>query len=247
MAIDDERLMAYADGELSAADAAEVERAMASDEAVAARVAIFADSRKAVKRAYGAPPPVSDALTARIKAMAATDAALRGTAVEGNVVALAPRRRSVPFWQLPVAASVALAVGVLGGWMGKPGQTPDGALGIAGLGDLGLVEAMATVPSGERVEIGNDAVFAAIATFRDGEGRLCREFEHDRGTASSVVAVACHDDGAWQVLFAVAAAGGDEGYAPASSLETLDAWLVATEAGAPLSDADEAAALSALR
>jgi hypothetical protein len=46
----------------------------------------------------------------------------------------------------------------------------------------------------------------------------------------------------------VAAAASDaSGYAPASSLEALDAWMIATEAGPPLSDAEEAAALDYLR
>jgi hypothetical protein len=249
MAIDDEKLMAYADGELTAAQAAEVERAMAEDEELAGKVAMFADSRSAVKRALGAPPPVPDALAAKIRSMADTDARLRGgNVVEGNVVSLASRRRSVPFWQLPIAASVALAVGFLGGWIGGSDPGQNGGFGIAELSDPALIDALQTVRSGERIDLGGGAEFAAIATFRDGDGALCREFEHDSAGGRTVIGVACREAADWTVEFAVAAASTDaEGYAPASSIDALDAWLSATEAGAPLPEAAEEAALRDLR
>ena len=77
MGISDELLMAYADGELTAAQAAEVERAMALDEALAERAALFADSRAAAKRAFAPAPAVSADLEGRIRAMAAADAERR--------------------------------------------------------------------------------------------------------------------------------------------------------------------------
>ncbi|MFN5998655.1 MAG: zf-HC2 domain-containing protein [Paracoccaceae bacterium] len=249
MAIDDERLMAYADGALSPDEAAEVEQAIAADEALAAKAAAFADSRTMVKRALGAAPPVSDKLAATIRAMAEADAAKRQAPTgSAQVIDLASRRRTVPFWQLPIAASVALAVGVFGGWIGKPPADEIGGIAVAVVDETALVEALAAVKSGERTEIGNGVAFTAIASFRDGDGQLCREFEQDRAGGDTVVAVACRAEEAWSVRFAVAApASDDTGYAPASSLDTLDAWLSAIEAGAPLSDAEEADALADLR
>ena len=249
MAIDDERLMAYADGALSPDDAAEVEQAIARDEGLAARVAAFADSRTLAKRALGAPPPVPDSLTATIRAMAEADLTRRqGAERSAQVIDLASRRRTVPFWQLPIAASVALAVGVLGGWIGKPESGGTGEISVAVIDEAALVEALGIVKSGERREIGVGTGFTAIASFRDGAGQLCREFEQDRSGVDTVVAVACRADDAWTVRFAVAsAATEDAGYIPASSLDTLDAWLSAIEAGAPLSDDEEAAALSGLQ
>jgi hypothetical protein len=249
MAIDDERLMAYADGVLSPDEAAEVERAIAVDEALAAKVAAFADSRTMVRRALGAAPPVSDKLAATIRAMAEADATRReGPAGLAQVIDLASRRRTVPFWQLPIAASVALAVGVFGGWVGKPATHDTDSIAGAAITEGALVEALAAVKSGERTDIGNDTTFTAIASFRDGNGQFCREFEHDRVEGDTVVAVACRNDKAWSVRFAVASAATDDtGYVPASSLDTLDAWLSATEAGAPMSEDEEAAALAALR
>ena len=249
MAIDDERLMAYADGMLPPDEAAEVERAIAEDEGLAAKVAVFADSRAMVKRALGSAAPVSDKLAASIRAMAEADAAKRqAPAGSAQVIDLASRRRTVPFWQLPLAASVALAVGVFGGWLGKPDAGGTGGLAVAMVDEPALVEALAGVKSGETREIGAGVGFTAIASFRDGAGQLCREFEQDRAGGDTVVAVACRADEAWSVRFAVAAAAGDDtGYAPASSLDTLDAWLSAIEASAPLSEDEEAEALADLR
>ncbi|MGL4235383.1 zf-HC2 domain-containing protein [Tabrizicola sp.] len=248
MGITDEMLMAYADGELSAAEAAEVERAMAADEALAARVALFADSKAAVRRAFAAPQPVSASLEARIRAMAETDAAQRQSQVpQSNVIDLAARRRVVPFWQMPAAAAVALVIGAGSMWLVTQDGRGAGGLEVAGLSDPAIIDALGKVPSGERVALGEGTEFAAIATFQGGEGELCREFEHDRAGGATVVAVACHADQRWDVRFAIAAAAADaEGYAPASSLDTLDAYLSATDAGAPLSAEDEAAALGAL-
>jgi anti-sigma factor RsiW len=247
MTIDDETLMAYADGQLAADDAAMVERAMAEDEAIAERVAMFAESRFAVRSALGAAPPVPDALTARIRAMADADARQRESASPANVVSLATRRRTVPFWQLPIAASVALGVGFLGGWIGAPGNQADSGLSIASLDDPAVVSVLETEKAGARTQIGSGAEVAVIASFLGSDGSLCREFEHD-AAGRTIVAVACHRDDAWAIEFAVAAAASDaSGYAPASSLDALDAWMGATEAGPPLSDAEEAAALDALR
>ena len=248
MAINDERLMAYADGMLPPDEAAEVERAMAKDEDLAAKVAVFADSRAMVKRALGPAAPVPDKLAATIRAMAEADAAKRqAPAGSAQVIDLASRRRTVPFWQLPLAASVALAVGVFGGWLGKP-ESGAGGLAVAMVDEPALIEALAGVKSGESREIGEGVGFTAIASFRGGTGELCREFEQDQTGGDTVVAVACRGDEAWSVRFAVAAAANDDtGYAPASSLDTLDAWLSAIEAGAPLSEDEEAEALADLR
>jgi anti-sigma factor RsiW len=248
MTIDDETLMAYADGQLAPEKAATVEKAMAEDEAIAKRVAMFTQSRMSVREAFGQAPPVPDALTARIRAMAEADARQRaGEGAPTNVVSLSARRRTVPFWQLPIAASIALAVGFLGGWNGAPREQADGGFSIASLDDPEVVSALGTERSGARTQLGSGAEIAVIASFLGTDGSLCREFEHDSG-GRTVVAVACHRDEAWTLEFAVAAAASDaSGYAPASSLDALDAWMSATEAGPPLSDAEEAAALDDLR
>ncbi|OYX25102.1 MAG: hypothetical protein B7Z10_07355 [Rhodobacterales bacterium 32-66-7] len=86
-----------------------------------------------------------------------------------------------------------------------------------------------------------------MSSFRDAADRLCREIEQRVADGTGVVAVVCREDAGWKVRLVVATGATDEGsYAPASSNETLDAYLSATEAGAPLSRTDEAQALQDL-
>jgi hypothetical protein len=245
MPITDEMLMAYADGELDTADMAEVERALAADESLAERVAIFADTRRAVKTAYtAAPAPVPAELVAKVRAMAAASQAAPATP---QVIDLASRRKTTPVWSTAIAASIALVIGLAGGWYaGQGGRTTEG-LQLTALADPGIAGALAEVPSGERLDLASGNAFAAIATYRTADGELCREFEYDRSTGGTYVAVACNRSGSWDLRFAVAGAADDGGYAPASSLDTLDAYLDATGAGQPMTTQDEAAALSELR
>ncbi len=247
MGITDEMLMAYADGELSATDVIAVERALAEDELLATRLSLFIESRVAVKRAYNVAPAVPTDLEARVSAVAEADAAARKAAAQiSNVVECTSRPRLVPFWQLPAAASIALAIGASSGWLASPRSDDASGLQVSDLSDPAIVMALNEVPSGERKVLEGGAEFAAIATFHGGEDQLCREFEHDRADGKTVLAVACRVDNLWDVRFALAVTGSDSGgYAPASSLETLDTYLSATGAGAPLSIKDEVKALRA--
>jgi hypothetical protein len=103
------------------------------------------------------------------------------------------------------------------------------------------------VPAGQEIALAAGGRFRAIATFRDDNGDLCREFELDSADRSTVVSVACNTAGEWRVSFAVTAPGDAGGYAPASSTEALDAYLRAIEAGEPLTSEEEAEALSETR
>jgi anti-sigma factor RsiW len=242
MTYSDETLMAHADGELSPDTAARLAADIARDPALAARVAAFAASRQAVADAFPL-DPVPDALTARIRALAAASRAPEAAPPPSNVVSLADRRR-VPLWQLPAAAAVALTLGLSVALLRGPSPADD-APTLALFDARGLSDALGTVPSGDRVTL-PDGSFSVIASFDSGEGELCREFEFDGTDGRSVVSVACRTDSAWEVRFAVATATADDGYAPASSLDALDAWLTASDASAPLDPAAEQAALAAL-
>jgi hypothetical protein len=237
MAMDDEMLMAFADSELDGEAAAVVAAAVAADPALAARLAAFRHSRAAVAAAFGALPkaPVPDPIADRIRALAAEAAA------PSNVVAL-PQRRTIPIWQLPIAASIALVAGLTAGHLLLPAPGTTTAL----LDDPEVASALTKLPSGARMVLDNGAQVALIATFENGDRVICREFEFDQPDGVTTVAVACRTEAAeaaWDLRLAIAADAGAEGYAPASSLEALDAWLVATGAGAPLSAEEEAAAL----
>jgi hypothetical protein len=56
--------------------------------------------------------------------------------------------------------------------------------------------------------------------------------------------VACRQAEEWRVAIAIDAPAGTDGYAPASSLAALDAFLGAIEASAPMTLDEEAAALA---
>ncbi|MDH2325832.1 hypothetical protein QCN27_03015 [Cereibacter sp. SYSU M97828] len=147
MDITDETLMAFADGELAEPEASELAQRIAADPDLAARVAMFRQTRDMFAKMPA--DPVPDALADRIRAMAEPPAL-------SNVV---PMRRRVPLWQLPAAAAVALAVGLGAGLS----LVPSGGTDLAVLDSL---------PSGEA----RDGV-TAVATFRIASGDLCREFE----------------------------------------------------------------------
>lgn len=251
----DEELMAYADGELPEERATALDMALATQVELADRLAVFIDTKSVAQEAW-APDlndPVPEHLVQRVRDLAAADRQARN-ASDQTVVAFPPPPRpqtqaQTPVWKLSLAASLALAVGLGAGFMLSP-QIGDGFGGIeiAALTDARIIAALDTVPSGEDAVLDNGARIAPIATFFDGTQTLCREFEFDRADGMTIVSVACQRGGQWDVQMAVAAAAAtDTGYAPASSLDTLDAYLTANNAGPPLDPDAEAAALTALR
>jgi anti-sigma factor RsiW len=251
----DEILMAFIDGELDEATAAEIQEALGSESELAARVALFARTRAQARRAL-APmleEPVPSALSAAVRRMVedARDADSAEPA-SAPVVSLADRRRQAqaPWWSLPVAASLAAIVAGVAGYSLSTDTSEEGSahLDVAGLTGPGLANALAEVKSGEEVTLAEgEARLRTIATFRDDSGALCREFEVDSADTSTVVSVACRQNAQWLVNFAVVAPGAEGGYAPASSMEALDAYLATIGAGQPLSPEEEAAALQELQ
>ncbi|TKT74809.1 anti-sigma factor [Aquamicrobium sp. LC103] len=253
----DEILMRFADGELDPDTAAQVERAMESDDELVTRVAMFMETRAAAKDAL-APlleEPVPDHLTAAVERMVAEKKAAEGPRepsepADASVVPF-PRRAANDGnrarWIVPIAASLLAALG--GYWLGADGASaPVGNTDLVAVSDPGLVEALRTVAAGdERQLAGSNQRFRAIATFRDNAQTLCREFELDSAQSSTVISVACFADPGWRVTFAVVAPADSGGYAPASSTEALDAYLQAIDAAPPMTVEEETQALSSLR
>jgi hypothetical protein len=245
---EDEILMAFADGQLDAETARRVAATIAVDASVSARVEMFRATRNALREAEARRPlePVSDALMQHVQ----TSLAPHRVDVDGtNVVSFGPRGGRPAFRRpMAIAASVALVVGVVGGFIasGMIGLDCGDRLGIAALDNPQIAAALATVRSGERQQISGGEI-AVITSFRNGVGEFCREFEIDSSGGNTLLSVACHIGRSWDVRLAVVDAGSDDtGYAPASSLETLDAYLTATEAGAPMPPDIEAESLAVL-
>lgn len=252
---DDETLMAFADGELDAQTSAAVEEAMRDDDQLVARVSLFMETRKLSAEAMAPLLDVSvpDELTKSVTEMLDTPA--ESATPRDNVVSFTAgptqqRQPVVSHWMTALAASVALvAGGVIGFAVGTlPGGDTQSAIQVAQFGQPDLPNALETTVSGAEIQLpASGDRFRAIASFHDQDKTLCREFELDQSDGATFVSVACKTDTGWKVNFSVAAASqSDSGYAPASSLESLDAYLTAIGAGTPLDEADEASALKGL-
>lgn len=242
--IPDEVLMAYADGELPADEAATLEARLSEDADLAARVRVFSASAAALQGLKHAdtsaamPAGLEQALRARV-ASAAADAPAMVAAdpvPAGNVVAF-PQRR-VPLWTGALAATVALAVGLGAGLLAGKGTGPNGNADP-------VFAALDSLPSGAATTLADGTELRMVASFNSSDGALCREYEQIGQNATGQLTVACRDQGAW-VPQLVVALGGAEGYAPASAPELLDLYYVQSEAGSVLSPEEERAALAAL-
>lgn len=238
----DDRLMAYADGELDAAGSALVEAAMAQDPALAQAV----DRHRALRRqlqdalAPALDEPAPDRLLAMLREPAApTD----------NVVAFAarPEPARVRRWSLPEwgAIAAALVVGIAVSQWAFPPAAPmlqrgeDGALVAGQALSESLDRQLAGVAQETRVVIG--------ISFRNAQGGYCRSFVAE--AAQPLAGLACRrDDGRWQVpvLMEAAPAAGAELQPAASAMPpALLAELDARIAGDPLDAAQEKAARAA--
>jgi anti-sigma factor RsiW len=100
MRLDDETLMAYADGELSPLEAKRVERAMADDPELARRVARFSATRRALKTAYDTvvSQPVPDHLLKLLEAIPDEPIAAPPIDLNGERTRRASRRVGPPVW-----------------------------------------------------------------------------------------------------------------------------------------------------
>ena len=237
MRIDDETLMALADGELDQAEAARVSAAVARDPEAQARLRLFTETRARLKiLASAAPAPSDKDLIARIRAASSAVQAsgtVAPTALPPSATPPVPANANRAPWAALAAAVTAAVVG-LAWW--QMGGTP------AGLPEA-EVAALDSLPSGQVTELGDGRDLTMIASYRTAEGAFCREYETAQD-AGLTVSVACRQGDTWQRQFASDMTATD-GYVPASGdIAALDDWLAETGAGDPLTPEDEAAALA---
>lgn len=201
--LSDERLVAYADGELPEADALALEEALSNDPPAAERLRALVEAGEMARRAFAeiVEEPVPERL--RTAVMEADTSASpeddarhpEDTKPADNVVRLPQRpasRRST--WQ-PVALAASLAVAVAAGiftWL------PGGQDG-AGLTPQ-LADALSHTPSYEPVQLA-EGDLTILGSFRSQDDRLCREYEQlsgdsgERGLACRATA-----DSDWQLV-----------------------------------------------
>lgn len=251
--IDDEQLMAYADGALDADEAAAVERAIADDPVAREKVEAFKESRALAQHAFDAPArePVPDRLIDTIMAQPPKRKARRGWRLSDWLGGLAQPG-------LPVAASILLLIGFGGGYLlnsfGGQGNSDVGLFTVAELDRRQLGRALDTVASGKPVSWRSERSNARIqllvrATFRNKRGEFCREYEEDlkRGAQSfHFFGIACRTGKmAWETRVVVAAPPADAKagsvFRPAgdSGLEVIETALDGMIKGKPLSKEQE--------
>lgn len=248
MTLSDDVLSAYIDGELSVDETARVERALEDDAQARARLAAF----KRVQALVGEADRLSRVGDAPAHVVAAIRAApplgerrgwFDGFAAAFESVFALPRSALAGF------AVLMLAVGIVAFGAGRLISDPDDTALLSAAND-----ASAGSPLGlalERVSMGGGVDTARghitlIATFRDREGRYCREYDYGAaapGTAS-VTGIACRTDGGWRVEVAVLTENDAvaTGYVPASdeAHRAIDAFVRDRADGAPLDAAGEA-------
>lgn len=231
MQIDDETLMALADGELDPDLAARLTAAIAADPEAQGRLNRFVETRDRLRMLAdgGTRTGADDALIARIRA-----AAVAPARPAAPTAAPAPANRNRAPLGAIAAGFAAMALGI--GWWGWNGSAPDGLAPSE-------IAALDTLPSGEGLLLEDGRDLTMIASYRIASGALCREYETAGDAALSVV-IACRDADGWQQRLARDMADGDSGYRPASGeIAAVEDWLAEAGAGDPLTPEAEAAAL----
>lgn len=237
MRIDDETLMAHGDGALSGEEAARIAAAVASDPALAERLAQIRAGGEAARGAFAEvlAEPVPPRLLAAIAGPAPAPP-LRLVAGGGAtpVRAAPPRRR----WGQGMAVAASLLLGLVGGWAlrGTGEEEAGWRLGPA------LVAALETAPSGG----GRPDGVRVLASHPMAGGGICRVFAAPGGQGGDLQGLACRaPQGGWDLRALVArAAPAAGGYAPASAEDPLIAeMLERLGAGAALTEAEERAAI----
>lgn len=221
MNVDNEKLMAFADGELGGEERAEIEAALASDARLRAQLAAHRRLRAQVSAAFDG--ALAEPVPAR---MQAAFEAKPGA----EIVTLAERRRatwSAREWSA-MAASIAAGLCLGIGFMTThaPLIAPT-AEGLVARGDLArALNSQLSSEEAGAVRIG--------LTFRDQDGGLCRTFDLTRNATSGL---ACREGDAWTVAMTAQGGGGGDMRMAGGAEEIMNA-VTARISGDPL-DADE--------
>ncbi|QJP12285.1 hypothetical protein G3545_00585 [Starkeya sp. ORNL1] len=212
--ITDEMLMAYVDGELPPEIAAAVEHA-AAEPGIARRIDGYRRSRTATRDAFAtlldAPPP------------------------ERLLAAILPARR--PAWRsraaLPLAAALALVLGLGSYWVGRL-SAPETLTGVAG--SPAVATALGRQPSGAPLGIGPaQLVLSGTYLIKDG---LCRSFTLT-SESEALRGVGCDHGRGWRTELLVAATV-ETAPASGSAAELVEGFLESAGAGAALTPDAEA-------
>jgi hypothetical protein len=183
---DDDLLMAYADGELDEIGRARIERAIAQDPELRARLERQRRLRATLAAHYG--PTAEEAVPECLRSM-----------LETNVVRLpAPRPR--PLWQSLAALAATLVLGLA---LGRTLLMPSVPVGI----ENGTMVAEGPLADALDSQLASaqpaDAATRIGLSFAAADGRLCRTFD-----SAALSGLACRGREGWQLMMTAAGARG---------------------------------------
>jgi len=187
MAIDDDMLMAFADGELDEISRARVERAVAEDPDLRARL----DQQQRLRATLAAHyrPAIEEEVPERLRAV-----------LESNVVTFAPPPAR-PMWQTFTALAASLVIGLaLGRTLLVPAGGPVGIENGEMVAQGPLADALETQLASAQ---GAGAATRIGTSFAANDGRLCRTFD-----SAALAGVACRGDEGWQLIMTKAGTAG---------------------------------------
>ena len=233
--IDDDMLSAYLDGELPAQDLRDVRAALANDPALAARLAALQSVNDLVLRhakALDSTPLPASVLSLLQAAGQAEAAGLQSAhahhAHAGATIVQGPWQR----WsrhagaQLALAATLVLALGLALSNLLDPSQPELPALAA-------YTDVLDSSPSGVPAAV-NGATLISRFSFRDQDGRYCRQYQLTTATSGSEN-VACRTEQGWTLAATLPVpVEATDAYQPASSSAELNAVLDRMMQGAAL-------------
>jgi hypothetical protein len=187
--IDDDTLMAYADGELDEIGRARVERGLAGDPALRARLEQQQTLRDRLGAFYG--PTAAEEVPERFRAM-----------LDTNVTdfAAARARRARPLWQNLAALAATLVLGLaVGRTLLLPAPGPIGVENGTLVAQGPLARALDTQLASAQAP---DAATRIGTSFAATDGRLCRTFD-----SAAMAGIACRGEQGWQLIMAGAGSG----------------------------------------
>lgn len=240
LVLSDETLMAYADGELHASVAAQVEEALVREPALVARLMVFIRTRRLVRAVFAAEglEPVGEHLLQAVQNLPSQPqhSGLAHLSVKPRRAALS-RARLVPL--AACAAGLALGLGAM--QLYQPSRQ---ATLLAGLESQDVSELLDKLPSGERAKV-DAGHLRVLSTAPLARGDLCREIEISAERARAE-AISCRSKSEpWTVVMATrVATEGEASFQPASSDQMHDAFFKSNGAGPRLTGDDEVRALS---
>jgi len=251
--VNDEKISAYLDGELDAAETAAIETEIGQSPTLAERVRRARELDRALASAFA--PVLNEPVPQRLLDLVANHPMSGLAAAPASLAEMRARRDAASAWSRfrPWASLVAVAASLAAGFMIGTLRQPSlsGALGDGLSAASPLAAVLDSTPSGQTARTHAGGSVKPRTSFMASNGSYCREFDLQSGQASAA-GVACRGQDGWRVE--VLAATGDSadrglaghGYAMAagSAAPAVEAALRALGAGDPLDAAGEAQAIA---